>query len=45
MKRVYQGPYLDIADIFFKYVHSLDLDEIQELDQGIKSNGWGVKNV
>ena len=23
----------------------LDPDEIQELDQDIKSNGWGVKNV
>ena len=30
---------------FFGYVHSLDPDKIQELDQDIKSNGWGVKKV
>ena len=45
MRRVYLSLYSDIADIFFKYVYSLDPDEIQELDQDIKSNGWGVKNV
>ena len=28
-----------------KYVHSLDPNGIQELDQDIKSNGWGVKKV
>ena len=45
MRRVYQSLYSDIADIFFKYVHSLDPDEIQEPDQDIKSNGRWVKNV
>ena len=45
IRRVYQSLYSDIADIFFEYVHSLDPDEIQELHQDIKSNGWGVKNV
>ena len=40
--RVYQHLYSDIADIFFEYVHSLDSDEIQELDEEMKANGWGI---
>ena len=39
IRRVYQHLYSDIADIFFEYIHSLDLDEIQELDDDIKTNG------
>lgn len=31
--------------MFFEYIHSLDSDEIQELDHDIKTNGWGVKNI
>ena len=40
--RIYQHLYADIADIFFEYIHSLDTDEIQQLDDDIKINGWGV---
>ena len=43
MRRVYQSLYSDIADIFFEYVHSLDPDEIQELDQDIKSKDGELK--
>ena len=39
IRRVYQYLYADIADIFFEFVHSLDPNEIQELDEDIKSNG------
>ena len=39
IRRVYQYLYADIADIFFEFVHSLDPNEIQELDENIKSNG------
>ena len=42
IRRVYQHMYSDIADIFFEYVHSLDLDEIQELDEEMKANEWGI---
>ena len=41
IRRVYQHLYSDIADISFEYIHSLELDEIQELDDDIKTNGWG----
>ena len=45
IRRVNQHLYSDIADIFFEYIHSLDPNEIQKLDDDIKTNGWGVKNI
>lgn len=38
--RVCQQIFTDIADIFFKYIHSLDADEVQQLDDNLKSSGW-----
>ena len=35
--------FFDIADSFIDYIHSLDINEIQELDDDPKANGWGVK--
>ena len=45
IRRVYQHLYADIADIFIEYIHSLDADEIQELDEDLKTNGWGAKTL
>ena len=45
LRRVYQHLYADIADIFIEYIHSLDADEIQELDEDLKTNGWGAKTL
>ena len=45
IRRVYQHLYADIADILFEYIHSLDADEIQQLDDDIKTNRWGVINL
>ena len=42
-RRVYQALLIDIADIFIEYIHSLDPNRIQELDDDLKANGWGVK--
>ena len=39
IRRVYQSLYLDVADIFFEYIQSLDPDEIQQLNEDLKSNG------
>ena len=39
---VYQHLYADIADISFEYIHSLDPDEIQQLDKDVKTNEWGI---
>ena len=44
-RRVYQSLFPDIAENFFEYIHSLDPDEIQKLDSGIKENGWGVQSI
>ena len=44
-RRVFQLLFIDINDIFFEYIQSLDLDEIQKMDDDIKSNGWGVKSL
>ena len=38
--RVYQYLFTEVADIFLEYFHSLDSNEIQQLDGDIKSNGW-----
>ena len=43
--RVYQSLFLDIAESFFEYIHSLDPDEIQELDSNVKANDSGVKYI
>ena len=39
IRRVYQYPFIEVADIFLEYIHSLDSDEIQQLDDDIQSNG------
>ena len=39
IRTVYQYLYADIADIFFEYIHSLNPDEIQQLDDDMKTNG------
>ena len=44
IRRVYQYLFTEVADIFLKYIHSSDSDEIQQLDDYIKSNGWGFIN-
>ena len=42
---VYKHLYADIADMLFEYILSLDPDEIQQLDDDIKTNEWGVINL
>ena len=44
-RRVYQSPFPDIAESFFEYIHSLDPDEIQELDSDLKANAWVVQSI
>ena len=43
--RVFQGLSINIADSSIVYIHSLDINEIQELDDDLKANGWGVKSL
>ena len=39
IRRVYQYLYTEVADIFLGYIHSLDSNELQQLDDDIKRNG------
>ena len=39
-RRVYQSLFIDITDIFIENIQSIDLDEIQQMNNDIKSNGW-----
>ena len=44
-RRVYQSLFVDVANSFIEYIHSLDVDEIQKLDDDLKANGWGTKSL
>ena len=39
IRRVYQYLYTEVADIFLEYIHSLDSNELQQLDDDIKRSG------
>ena len=42
---MHQSLFVDVADGFIKYIHSLDADEIQQLDDDLKANGYGEKSL
>ena len=45
-RRVYQELYYDIAELFYKYIQSIDLYEQQDIEEDLKINGWGaVENI
>ena len=44
-RRVYQSPFVDIADVFIQYIRLLELDEIKQLEDNIRANGWGVESI
>ena len=44
-RRVYQSLFVDVADIFIEYIHSLDADEVQQLDDDLKANEYGAKSL
>ena len=41
----YPGNFVDFADSFIEYIHSLDINKTQKLDNDLKANGWGVKSL
>ena len=43
-RRIYQSLFVD-ADSFIEFIHSLDVDEIQELYDDLKGNEWGVRSL
>ena len=44
-RRIYQALFIDIDDSFIEYMHSSVINEIQELDDDLKVNRWGVKSL
>ena len=38
LRRVYQSLYIDTADTFMQYIHSLEPDKIEQLDDDIKTD-------
>ena len=44
-RRVYQHLQCDIAELFADYVRSMISFELQDIDEDIKINGWGVQKV
>ena len=44
-RRVYQHLYYDIAQLFAEYVKSMSSYELQDIDEDIKTNGWGIQKV
>ena len=44
-RRVYQSLIVDIAGSFIEYIHLFNVDEIQQLDNDLKTNGCGTKSL
>ena len=44
-RRLYLTLFIDIADSFIEYIHSLDINEIQGLDDDLKANGWELQSL
>ena len=40
-RRVYQSLFIEAADTFIQYTNTLSPDEIDQIDEVIRSNGWG----
>ena len=42
---VYQSLFVDVEDSFIEYIHLLDVDEIQQVDDDLRANGLGTKSL
>ena len=42
-RRVYQQLYLDVAELSAEFIRSLSSSELQDFDEDISANGWGIK--
>ena len=45
LRRVYQQLYLDVAELFAEFIRSLSSSELQDFDEDISANGWGIKKI
>ena len=44
-RRVYQQLYFDVSELFADFIRSTDLLNLQDMDNDIKANGWGLKKI
>ena len=44
-RNVYQSLFLDIADVFIQCINSSEPNEIKQLGDDIKANGWAVEPI
>ena len=44
-RRVYQQLHIDTAELFADFIRSLNIFELQDLDEHIRANGWGIKKI
>ena len=42
---VYQQLQFDTAELFAEFIKSLTIFELQDLDEDIRANGWGIKKI
>ena len=44
-RRVYQQLHQDISELFPDFIRSMSSYELQDMNEDIKANGWGVKKI
>ena len=44
-RRVYQQLYFDTAELFAEFIRSFSSFELQNMDDDIRANGWGIKYI
>ena len=45
LRRVYQQLHIDISELFLEFINSPSSQEIKNMDDDIKGNGWGIKKL
>ena len=45
LRRVYQQLHIDVTELFSEFIDSLSSYEIEDMDDDIKANGWGIKKT
>ena len=44
-RRVYQQLHIDTTELFAEFIKSLSSYELQDIDEDIRTNGWGIKKI
>ena len=44
-RRVYQQLHLDVSELLAEFIRSIDLLNLQDMDNDIKANGWGIRKI